>query len=181
MAADENNAFDELMAQMGVRRLESGSKSPRAKGRRGRPQKAAPPTRAMRDAMVKASAPASPPAPAQPPAPAAPGVDVEQLRAELRRARSAAQEARDRADATEAERARLAEANAVLDAERRGLQRRLQAALGDAPVPMPSLAEAFKARGVLGEHEAGKALVALVEARRTGSLLSLLEASDGKA
>jgi hypothetical protein len=104
---------------------------------------------------------------------------VEALRAELRAARDDLQQARDRADATEAERARLEDERDVLDAERRGLQRRLQAATGETPPPMPSLGEALKERGLLGELEAGKALSALVVARRVGALLSMLEATDG--
>ena len=190
MANGENPAFDELMAQMGVRRLDRGrerSGKP-GKGRKGRKARgegasaAGKPDRRVESprasAVVPAPAPTPAPAPeAAPPAP--PAVDVEALQAELLGARAALQEARDRADATEAERVRVAEQRDVLDAQRRGLQRQLQAATGDTPPPMPSVAEALTERGLMGEHEAGKLLSALVAVRRVGPLIHLLQATDG--
>jgi hypothetical protein len=194
MANGENPAFDELMSQMGVRRLEQGPKSVR-KGRKGRkswgkggqpsgkaarmvaqgPSSAPPPPAPSAPAVVVTPPPTPAPVQAAPP----PAVELDALRAELRAAREDLQRTRDRADATEAERVRLKDERDLLDAERRGLQRRLQAATGDTPPPMPSLGEALKERGLLGELEAGKALTALVAARRVGALLSMLEATDG--
>ena len=210
MADGENAAFDELMAQMGVRRMDKGGPSGGRKGRKGRKgwgKGPAPGGKAARRLASPAPAtgpaappgfPPAPPAPAPPvatgpvvavPAVAAPAVptaappadDAAPLRAELRSVREALVEARDRAAATEAERARLAEERDVLDAERRGLQRRLQEATGDAPPATAPLGVALTGRGLLGEHEAGQALAALVAARRVGPLLRLLEAVDPDA
>jgi len=103
---------------------------------------------------------------------------LEGLRAELVRLRDGADGLQDEADGLRAELDRVRTERDNLDAERRGLQRRLTESQGDVPPPIPRLSDVFTARGVLGELEAARLLEALIEARRIGQLLELLQPSD---
>lgn len=208
MADGEGSAFDELMAQMGVRRMDQAPRSGRKKTKKARKAwgKGAVPTgkaaRKLTDGNTGGSVPAPAsstpepvvrpmvrPAPGPAPrsatavGPSAAALEQERdaLQAELRAVRRELETTRDRASAVEAERERLSAELDILDTERRGLQRRLQVATGEQPEPMPALGEALQRRGILGEDEAARVLSGLVEARRVGPLLRLLEAVDRDA
>ena len=205
MADGDNTAFDELMAQMGVRRMDQGPRSARKKGRKGSSKAARPSGTGARKvaegrggaaapvAATKPSAHASPeqtvaapPLPAQASTGAAAAADADpgviaDLRNEVASLRRELEAARTRADSAEAECAQAVEQRDRFDIERRGLQRRLEAAVGDRPAPMPPLGDALQRRGILGEHEAARMLKGLIEARRVGPLLRLLEATDGES
>jgi hypothetical protein len=180
--------YDDLMASMGVRRLDQRSSG---KGR-GKP-KGKTAAAATRPPAARADAPVAPPPRPEPPSPTP--VDRQELdgmKAEVGRLRGELQAERDRAEGLSAEldhvRGEAAEREAAvdalqhqrdtLDAERRGLQRRLEIARGDIPPPAPAVSEILGKRGLLGELEAANLLRAVADARHTGELLRLLEPVD---
>lgn len=185
--------FDDLMSQMGVRRLDDKKGGKRKKKTQGRgPAPAAPQARRARTAPAPAPAPAAAPAVAPavaPTPPAAPAREVAGLRDEVSRLRAELQAARDRATGLSAEVEHLRERSReqldalqherdTLDAERRGLQRRLEQAKGAVPEPVPDLPTLLSQRGLKGELEAARLFAAVGEARRTGELVRLLEPVD---
>lgn len=199
---DEPNPFDELMSQMGVRKLDKPPRGPaKSKGRKKNKKKA----RHPRGKAAAAPAP-SPPPPAQPapslvspPPPAeveeAPTVKIEpvqtpkerkeasRVREELRSLRAELERARDNLAATREELHRVQSRADELDSHRRSLQRALTRAQEEGqPVSLPpTLSEVLTKRGLKGRDEVRFLFRAVEEARQLHGLVSWLEPTDVEA
>ncbi len=101
-----------------------------------------------------------------------------ELSAELRQLREAGVKDRDALAATREELERLVAQNAEMDAQRRGLQRKLARFEGEPVEPTPPLQALLQSRGLMGQDEFRALFLALAEARQLGGLLPQLLVED---
>ena len=204
--SDDSNPFDDLMAQMGVRRLDAGQ-APRTSGRKGAKKKkkprhprarpaVPPPAGPLLEAPTVEVAPVVSPVAGEavcedeaPTVQIRPVLSAEEQRAasqereEVRRLRAALQHAEDNLAATRDELHRVQTHADEVDSHRRSLQRALSQ-LQDAEAPPalpPRLTEVLEARGLRGRDEFRFLFQAVAEARQLHGLLSWLEPSDEQA
>lgn len=206
--SNEPDPFDELMAQMGVRRLDvpkegtSGGRKGKKKAKkprhpRGKAAQQATPTVAPEAPTVQVTPVSPPPRPPLPMAVSeeAPTVEVQPVASpntedassarheEVRRLRDSLQHAEDNLAATREELRRSKEQTEELDSHRRTLQRALSNLQGEqqtAGLP-PRLTEVLEARGLRGRDEFRFLFEAVAEARQLHGLLAWLEPSDERA